>query len=100
VPRIAAQRNEKPLNYGDNFALSRKARQRQQLGQGANAGVINRVPMTYLDSGNANGHEYPRRKRASFPQGRSILTSLDMRREVETVRRRIDAGAMDLRMTW
>jgi hypothetical protein len=61
--------------------------------------------MAYLDSGNANGHGYPRRKRAPFSQGRSILTLLDAKREVEVVRRKIDcdsAGAMIwiLRMTW
>jgi hypothetical protein len=76
VPRIAAQRNEKPLNYGDNFALSRKARQRQLLGQGANAGVINRMPVAHLDSGNANGHSYPRRSRI-FPIRALILVRPD-----------------------
>ena len=29
-------------------------------------GVINCMPMAYLDSGNANGHGCPRRKSASF----------------------------------
>jgi hypothetical protein len=46
------------------------------------SGVINRMPVAHLDSGNANGHSYPRRSRI-FPIRALILASLDARREVE-----------------
>jgi hypothetical protein len=40
------------------------------------------MPVAHLDSGNANGHSYPRRSRI-FPIRALILASLDARREVE-----------------
>jgi hypothetical protein len=47
-------------------------------------GVVERMPVTYLDCGDANGHERPLRGLASSPKVPFILASMDVRGEVET----------------
>jgi hypothetical protein len=47
-------------------------------------GVVERMPVAYLDCGDANGHERPLRGLASYPKVPFILASMGTRGEVET----------------
>src|SRR5438067_446252 len=73
-------------------------------------GVIDGVPVAHLDSGNANGHNSPLWRPlvvpAPLPRRSRILTSLDVRREVEaassslTTKRRPRVSFNRSRIAW